>query len=324
MFTIDRKKYLILPHFKFIGNKIIFLDKYKYFVANKNSTLNYAGKIDFLLNEGVIIRKRAKKKIGKRGGHKILVIEPHPDDFALSASGFVLNKKYRDVKVLNIFSKTLAVNFPWGNKFLIDEDDFETMRIRESEIAIKQYFGLNFESLRLPLAQKRGHRNNFCTQKIKSEGALVKVLSQKFTNEIKRHNYDILLCPLGVQNHIDHIVAFEACILAYKKISKQNNKFKLIFYEEYPYARNKKSLFERLKYLNTFLKLEKTFVDVSNHLQTINNAIMIYRTQFDDINSEQMLNLIEKDFQAVFSEEITPNKNEPRLLQRYYKLEKIL
>ena len=89
-------------------------------------------------------------------------------------------------------------------------------------------------------------------------------------------------------------------------------------------ARNKKSLFERLKYLNTFLKLEKLFVDVGNHLQTISNAIMIYRTQFDDVNSEQMLDLIKKDFGAVFNEEITHGKKEPRLLQRYYKLEKIL
>jgi len=322
--SVDSKKYIILPHFSFKGDDIIFLDKYKYFVAGDNFKLSNTEKINFLLNEGVIIRKRIKQVANKKCKDKILIIEPHPDDFVLSASGFVLDKEWRDVKVMNIFSKTLVANFPWSDKFFINESEFEKIRMKESSFAIEQYFEFKFESLRLPLAQKRGYENNFHARKTKSEPCLVEMLSKKIVNEMEKNNYDVLLCPLGVKKHVDHIVAFEACTLAYEKIKKQKNNFQVVFYEEYPYARNKRLLLERLEYVRSFFKLKKIIVKVNDYLQLINDSIMIYRSQFDNINSKQMLEVIKRDFEIVAIEEGNSENDKGNLFQRYYEIEKIL
>jgi len=119
------------------------LKKYKY-LSLKGAQLNSDLMNQILFNEGILIQKRIIKK-NPEIREKILVIEPHPDDFALSASGYVLNAMSggASVTVLNIFSKTSVTKFPWHEKITISNKQYEKLRIQESLIAVEQYLGEN-------------------------------------------------------------------------------------------------------------------------------------------------------------------------------------
>ena len=312
------KGYITLPFYTDTGVSIRYLDQYE--------VVNYAG-VDrgsaffkeMLINEGIILKKRSNQHHDSE--ETILAIEPHPDDFALSAAGFVLEKIAEGFSctVLNIFSRTALKNFPWKNKIKISETELEEQRLLESKLAVEDYLGQRFSSLKMPLASLRGNSNIFSDKH--SENDLVKELASILTLEIKRSKPKIILCPLGVQGHIDHLVVFDAVIEAYKRTG---GSFELILYQEYPYSRNLSAYNSRLESVARKIKMSPLYIPVDDHLETICDLIITYKTQFDDINRQQMLAVIREDYRAIGAEAKDTKMGSSELMQKYFRVEGIL
>ena len=91
------KKEINMPFFSTKDDKLRYLDKYTICDLPKEDNIRKM----ILKQYGAIIEKNINSNTDKT--MKVLVIEPHPDDFALSAMGYI--QENMNVTVLNIFSK---------------------------------------------------------------------------------------------------------------------------------------------------------------------------------------------------------------------------
>ena len=124
---------------------------------------------------------------------------------------------------------------------------------------------------------------------------------------------------MAVQGHIAHSIAFDATIDVFKSL-KQN--FNFIIYEDIPYARNKTAYFKRLRQLNKIMNIEDFSVTTEKYLEIMADLIIIYRSQFDDINRQQMLAIIKEDFRATSSIKKYAGENK-EFSQRYFKVKSL-
>ena len=104
---------------------------------------------------------------------------------------------------------------------------------------------------------------------------------------------------MGVGKHLDHLCIYEAIINEYVNLNIDST---MILYPEYPYARCKKSYIDRLKEIYEVFDLKENIVNIETKLQDIVNVISIYKSQFDDINKEQMLAVVREDGRAISTE----------------------
>ena len=303
-----------LPFFKIKNGSVFYLEKCKYPPLD-GLQLTGALKDKLLIDEGIIIQKRHIDK-NKKIKEKILVVEPHPDDFALSASGYTLNALPggASVTVLNIFSKTSVTKFPWRDKINISNKQYEKLRINESIIAIEKYLGEKFESLRLSSPTLTGDTETY--PRGYHQNNLIKDIAKHLENKIIKEKFNTVLCPMAIQGHIAHSITFDAVIDAFKSL-KQN--FDLIIYEDIPYARNKTAYFKRLKKLKMMMDMKDFSVATDKYLEIMADLAIIYRSQFDDINRQQMLAIIKEDFRATSPIKKSANEN-IEFSQRYFKV----
>ena len=116
------KEYIESPFYSIKNNKLFYLNSYEICKLPLEEEI----KRDILITEGVLFRKNEIQRQKKT----TLVLEPHPDDFVLSALGYILNK-YNAI-IGNIFSKTDINSFTWINSIQINENEYEKLRIKES------------------------------------------------------------------------------------------------------------------------------------------------------------------------------------------------
>lgn len=288
---------IYMPFYSIVDNKLVYLEKY--IICELPKEENISKKI--LEDEGVILLKNKKNKA--QINQKILVIEPHPDDFALSALGYINDNM--QVIVLNIFSNMKLDSFTWKDNISINEYEYENLRLRESKIAIEEFLNYKFISLK----EKSTRINKDNIKNIQN-----KILSN-LTNIIENYSIDTLMIPMGIGNHSDHITVYNAIMNNYINLLDKN--IRVIFYPEYPYARCKKSYIERLEKIKQNHKLKPQIVDVEEKIENIVNCVSVYKSQYDDINRKQMLAIIREDCRAIATE----YKKEKNSLA-YYELER--
>lgn len=263
-----------VPFYTINNNELKYLDKYK--ICNlSEETKDY-----ILKNEGAVISPIEKKTYNNK---KTLVVEPHCDDFALSVLAYTLNNS--NVKVLNVFSKTNIEFFTWNHLFKITQEEYEKLRLEESKYAIEEVLKEEFISLK--------EASTRITNKAKEE--LEKIILDKVLEELKNDKIDTIMIPMGVGNHPDHIIVYDS-IINNKELFRD---YKIILYPEFPYSRNRKNFLERLSVVESNNKLNSISIDVDDKLDTIADIISIYRSQFDDINRNQMLAIIREDARAL-------------------------
>ena len=253
----------------------------------------------FLKQYGAIIEKDINTNVDKT--IEVLVLEPHPDDFALSAMGYI--QENMNVTVLNIFSKMKIDSFTWSEHIDINEKEYESLRLLESKIAIQDILNYDFISLK----EESTRITKRTIQEIKKSiiEAVKKILEEK--------KFDIIMIPMGIGKHLDHLCIYEAIINEYVNLNIDST---MILYPEYPYARCKKSYIDRLKEIYEVFDLKENIVNIETKLQDIVNVISIYKSQFDDINKEQMLAIVREDGRAISTEY---NKENVSLV--YYKID---
>lgn len=273
------KDYIMSPFYSIKDNKLFYLKEYEICKLPVEDEIRKK----ILIDEGVLLEKAKILPQDKIA----LVLEPHPDDFVLSALGYTLNRY--NVIVGNIFSKTNINSFTWINSILINEYEYEKLRIEESKLSIQMLLHQEFtslfeESLRI-------------SKKSYSE---IEERIWKFVKQIlQENNIDIIMIPMGIGNHPDHLIVYDT-IMNNNEIVKN---IKIILYPEYPYARSKKSYIERLKEIENKYSLNKVIININEEeINVFSNAISAYRSQFDDINKNQMLAIIREDYRALAQE----------------------
>lgn len=273
------KDYINSPFYSIKNNKLLYLDSYEICELPIEEKIRKR----ILIEEGALLEKKHINKQEK----SVLVLEPHPDDFALSALGYVLNR-YNAI-IGNIFTKTDINNFPWIRYINLTGDQYEKLRLEESILSIEKLLNQRFitmgeESLRI--SKKR----NECVRK--------QILA--FTKKLlEENNVETLLIPMGIGNHPDHLVTHNS-IMNDKVITKN---VKIILYPEYPYSRSKNSYIGRINELENCYNFKKIIINIDeDKMNIIANAISAYRSQFDDINRQQMLAIIREDYRSIAQE----------------------
>lgn len=281
------------PFYTIADNKLLYLNKYEICKLPLEEDIREM----ILINEGVLLYKKELKKFWK----KILVIEPHADDYALSALAYSMNN---DTIVANIFSKTNIDSFTWNNYINININEYERLRLEESELSINKLLDKRFVSLK-----EESTRIN------KKELSFVKNNILKFIRDILKSNPDIdtIMIPMGIGNHPDHIIVHDTIM----KELGTNSKYTIIFYPEYPYARCRVNYDSRMEELKKIYNIKPIVVDVEDKLDILTDAVSAYRSQFDDINRIQMLAIIREDCRAIAQE-----FNKENLSFVYYEVEK--
>lgn len=257
-------------------SELLYLDRHKIIkLPNELEARNY------ILNcEGVIFSK-PDYNVCK---DTVLVLEPHADDFVLSALAFTLNKF--NTIVFNIFSKTSLDYFTWKEHFLITKSQYEELRLKESKFAIENLLQQKFVSLR----EKSMRLTEDC-EKVVEERIIRKL------KKILKDNNDIstIMVPMGVGVHPDHLMVFNS---VFNNINDLKD-YKIVLYPEYPYSRCKKSFIDRYNELNKKFKLFPIFIDMSKKIDVVTDCISVYRSQFDDINRSQMFSIVNEDYKAL-------------------------
>lgn len=266
------KKIIKSPFFSIKNNDLLYLKKYKICQLPQEDKI----KEDIMLREGAIFEIQDFKKKNK----SVLVLEPHPDDFALSALAYSINSY--DVQVLNIFTKTTLDYFPWKDKVNLNSEQYEELRIKESIFAINKMLKQNFSTIR--------EKSTRITDKKETE---IKEIIIKATLDILNNNKTIetILVPMGVGEHPDHIIIYNTIMENYNLFKD----YKIVLYPEYPYARSNKNYNDRLEFIKRQAKIRDIKIKIDKYLDLIVNAIMVYKSQFDDINREQMLAIVRED-----------------------------
>lgn len=276
-------EYIKSPFYSVKNNNLIYLNKFKICELPQEQSIRQK----ILENEGVILYKNKLNRTEKN--KSILVLEPHPDDFALSALGYIDNKK--NVIVLNIFSRMNIDSFTWNDRILITEDDYEKIRLKEDKIAIENILGQQVISLKEKSTRITDKSINYINDKI------IKKLEKIMINY---KNIDTLMIPMGIGMHPDHVIVYNAIMKNY--IVNLDKKVKIILYPEYPYARCKKFYIDRLKQIENQCTLKIITKNINDKINNIVNSISVYKSQFDDINKNQMLAIIREDGKAIAEE----------------------
>ena len=121
------KDFIVSPFYTITENKLLYLNQYEICKLPSEKTIKNL----ILRDEGVLLNKIDKDNKEK----SILVLEPHPDDFSLSALGYTLYQ--HNAIVLNVFSKMMLESFTWKNNINISKEQYEKLRLEESKLAIE-------------------------------------------------------------------------------------------------------------------------------------------------------------------------------------------
>ena len=290
------KKEIYMPFFSTKNDKLNYLNKYIICDLPKEESI----KKMILKQYGAIIEKNVNTFKNKT--EEVLVIEPHPDDFALSAMGYI--QESMNVTVLNIFSKMKLESFTWGKYISINEKEYEDLRLLESKIAIEEILDYNF----ITLKETSTRITNKSIQEIQAN--IIKAIQEI----LLKKSFDFIMIPMGIGEHPDHLCVYDAVINEYSNI---NLKTKITSYPEYPQARSKKSYLNKLNEVNKNFDLKEIIINIENKLQDIVNVISVYKSQYDDIYREQMLAIVREDGRAIATEYCKEN-----ISLVYYKLDR--
>lgn len=229
---------------------------------------------------------------------KIIFISPHLDDVILSCGEFVakLRNTKREVLVITIFSGTpMSENISHAAKLFHDScnlgDNAMHFRKNEDEKAMKlldvEYIHIGeLESLyrkNTDGTYKYNEIEHIFTTDTSNEIDTIKCLSSKIENIFANMNIDKIYIPLGIGNHIDHVITR-------KSIENIASKFffKKYYYEDTPYVCN----LESNNYSELTSELNSFVIKVTDEEWNLKcEAINCYVSQLDMLwkNEEEKL-----------------------------------
>lgn len=229
--------------------------------------------------------------------NKIFILSPHIDDaafgLALTISKCANNKI--PVTIINCFTITKWTAIAVENKEI---NAVSLLRKNEDAAFYKTFNGniniINLDLLDAPL------RNGYIFQEQPFQPNELELIEELKTL-LQKHVDGLLLCPLGIGNHIDHAICRGAVVKLYSEIS-------VLFYEDLPYARRIKNQ-QILEHIHAFEEeLGVSFTNQTNGLLNCSvdkeRAIRLYKSQMnDEIASEIIAHLNDLKGERIWGEQ---------------------
>ncbi|HAB62453.1 MAG TPA: hypothetical protein DCE48_17455 [Lachnospiraceae bacterium] len=212
---------------------------------------------EHMLNESVNREEiRLSINIPKEKKGRVLLIEPHPDDIVLSMGGSLIQcvENCIDITCLCLFSKS-------GEQESVRKD--ENRFIWEELLGCKLLFGDLTDY---------SYRKEEGTNELLTYRECVSMI-HKTISAVKP---DFLIGPMGIGDHIDHIIVNEALL----NIAKQEF-FKIFFYEDFPYAnRDKYYYMKALNKIKNRLEISPFYNPITVQLEDKAKMNMVYQSQY--------------------------------------------
>lgn len=220
---------------------------------------------------------------------KIFILSPHFDDAAygltLHISGIV--KSELPLTIINCFTITRWTAVPVEQKGIEAVSKLRANEdVRYNNLFDSMISFINLNLLDAPL--RNGYIFQFKPFEL-NEWALVHKLQERLESIVPPQN-NILLCPMGLGNHIDHAICVEAAAELY------HGSLNVLFYEDLPYAARITES-EIKMHINKLEKrlgviLEHEILSPQNCKVDKEVAVRVYESQMnDDICSEILAHL---------------------------------
>jgi LmbE family N-acetylglucosaminyl deacetylase len=215
---------------------------------------------------------------------KIYILSPHIDDaaFGLALTISKCANNNIPVTIINCFTVTKWTAIAVDNKEISAVSLLRKTEDAEFYKTIGNITIINLDLTDAPL------RNGYIFQQQPFQANEIELIDE-LTTLLEKYVDGLLLCPLGIGNHIDHAICRAAVLKLYKKIN-------VLFYEDLPYARriSAKQIESHIKQLEQELDVQLT-----NHTDGFLNckidkeqAIRLYKSQMnEEIASEIIAHL---------------------------------
>ncbi len=159
---------------------------------------------------------------------RTILVSPHSDDIAFSLGGTLLQDFFHGpFLMVTIFTRS---NFSPCIKIF---DPEIISKIRQSEdVEFADKLEIKFKSFNFSESPLRGysHRGIFANNNPVSDPIYTEVY-YALSKLIKSYRCELIVSPMGLGNHIDHIIVCDICC----RIAKENNR-RIVFYEDLHYA----------------------------------------------------------------------------------------
>ena len=248
---------------------------------------------------------------------RILVIEPHMDDAALSLGGTMsLRRNECEFTVLSLAGISNFTSYFEVDREFFDIPEVTALRKAESALFLKHVGGhhLTLDLLEAPLRYRnahwtldwfRQHRNAMWALVARSPGSgeleeWTGALARFFTS----FEADEIWMPLGVGNHVDHQLARDACLQVLSKPGLIKAR-KVRFYEDMPYTVNWAGHADRVitALRNAGARIERERVNISEAMTKKLELLSIFGSQF---KMNHIRPFVEKSPCEVLHEIVTP------------------
>lgn len=215
---------------------------------------------------------------------KYIFISPHLDDAILSCGNLIYDLKNNNKKIIivTIFTKASKVVSQQAKEFLNQSRYENANKLFEDrkidDLKVCKFLGVRAVHMGFIDAAWRHYNRKLIYRSNERQYSgrisykdkdLIKELTRKLNRMIDNNNKILLLSPLGIGNHIDHLI-----------VNNIVNKIKIdkIFWEDFPYN-TKGNNFKRRLYL--YKKYDLLFkIDNSNFSKKV-NLIKLYKSQFN-------------------------------------------
>lgn len=209
--------------------------------------------------------------------NKYIILSPHSDDAAFSLGASIADNIFKNIQIHTLFSESTCTA---NNQ---NKDITQVTRIRKEEdelffstckSKVKLYY---FDLLDAPLRLNIKEEEVCSNQNTTMDERLINKIEQTLLNLLTEDS--ILLSPLGLGNHVDHLLVREMAL----KLIKNN--INVGFYEDLPYAGTISHLeiYHNINQLNNEynLHLKPLILDSNITIDDKVKACSIYSSQID-------------------------------------------
>lgn len=209
--------------------------------------------------------------------NKNIIISAHCDDALLSLGGYILSSKR--VFIVDIFGTCAWMK---GSKHE-DYNEITIINQREEKKAIKKS-GAKLIIYELPEALLRGY-DCWNQKQILESDKIISAAIKKIIEKLIGKNNNIFF-PMGIGNHVDHVLINNQLKGIYDSLKLKNNK--MFFYEDIPYAWYE-GVGKKLKSLKKEWILEPNLIDLSANLDKKISLIKLYKSQIDETDCQKVV-----------------------------------
>jgi len=230
---------------------------------------------------------------GKR--RRVMVIEPHMDDAALSVGGLMLRRRAEcEFLLVTVATQSVATSYRGIDRDFFDVQTISDLRKAESQIVARQVWGrhiplglveatLRYYPQKWTLDWFRRHEQAVWEYLKHAAGrGELELWTQTIAKAIKDLQPEEIWMPLGIGMHVDHQLTRHACLNILRTNPKLVEERVCRFFQDVPYAadfpNHTAALVETLR--GAGLKLEEERVDVTDVKQEKMHMLSVYLSQW--------------------------------------------